>query len=75
MPKITLANAVPKATADRAAYMRERRRIAADAGLCSKCTARKPRKGYSQCKACIDAGKLSMEISRRKKRVRKILGK
>ena len=60
---------------DRAAYMRERRRIAADAGLCSKCTARKPTGDNFQCDVCIERGAASATLSRKKRRVRRLIGK
>jgi transposase len=60
---------------DMAAYMAQRRMRKASAGWCTKCTARKPRPGYDQCRQCIEAGTISKRLSRRKKRIRQLLGK
>lgn len=66
MPRVNTSNS--------AAYQRDRRREKADAGFCSKCCARKPKRGYFQCVVCIERGKAGMRLWRKKQRLRKLVG-
>lgn len=63
-----------RARPDMAAYMRDYRRRKADAGRCSRCTARPPRPDLDTCTQCSEKGKVSVKKSRTKKRIRQLLG-
>jgi len=60
---------------EKAAYMRERRRKMADAGVCSICTVRPARPDLDTCKVCGAKGIAGKKKWRMKKRVRKLIGK